>query len=90
MIQIPESYISGLERLVSCGGSISTSRVEDKNLRDIWGGIEAGMGVYRKLEKLGYVIIKDEEPDETGFTWTPIIEITESGRKALIGTKVPP
>jgi hypothetical protein len=63
------------------GGCMLTSRVPEKNERDIvFGNIEPGMGVYKKLEKKGLVVITEEEPMDDGFCFTNEIYLTEEGR----------
>lgn len=59
--------------------SVLITQISEKNERGHFGEIIPGIRVYRSLDKKGLVIITDEEPDETGFTWTPMIEITDEG-----------
>jgi hypothetical protein len=68
--------------LASHGGSVLATQVPEKNEKDMWGGVIAGMNVYKKLNKQGLVVITEEEPDEEGFTWTPMIELTDAGKAA--------
>lgn len=73
--------------LSSHGGSVLITAVPEKNDKDFWGEVVAGLNVYKKLDKQGLVIITEEEPDETGFTWTPMIELTDAGKLAISNFK---
>ena len=65
--------------------AVLVTRVPEKNERGDFGEIVPGIRVYRSLDRQGLVIITEEEPDEDGFEWTPMIEITDAGR-ALVET----
>lgn len=73
--------------LSSHGGSVLTTAVPEKNDKDMWGEVIAGLNVYKKLDKQGLVIVTEEEPDEDGFTWTPMIELTDAGKLAIRNIK---
>lgn len=73
--------------LSSHGGSVLTTAVPEKNDKDMWGEVIAGLNVYKKLDKQGLVIVTEEEPDEDGFTWTPMIELTDAGKLAILNIK---
>ena len=81
--RLSEAERRALELLCKNAGSILISRVPDKNGRSVFGEIESGMTVYRKLDQKGLVVITVEEPDETGFSYTPMIELTSEGQSAL-------
>ena len=65
---------SAIEVLKSNGGSLLTSKIPDKNERNVFGGTDPGMAVFKKLEKKGLVFFTEEESFETEpgiwFTWT--------------------
>lgn len=62
--------------------------IPEKNGRDVFGEVEAGISVYRRLDKRGLVIITEEEPLNLpgdpldGFTFTPEVYITDAGKAA--------
>lgn len=72
-------------------GALLTSKVPDKTERCHMGFIEPGLAVYRKLERKGLALITEEDPvtfeDEEGqpfdFTFTPQIELTDTGLAAI-------
>lgn len=80
-------------RMLHTKGSFLISQVPEKNERDIlFGGTMPGLGIFVKLEKKGLCYITEEEPDETGFTFTPMIELTDEGaafNKANFGQPSP-
>jgi hypothetical protein len=78
-----EGEKQALTFLSTHGGSVLISQVPDKNEKDFWGAVVAGINVYKKLDKQGLVVITEEEPDEEGFTWTPMIELTDAGKAAV-------
>jgi len=84
---LSEAKHNALALLVRSGGSVLTSSIPDKNEKDVFGNIEAGMKVYTKLEARGLVIVTEEEPfeleDGTEFQFTNEIYITDEGREAL-------
>lgn len=69
-------------KIVHKKGSILISQIPDKNEIDsVFKDIIPGMSVYKKLEKLGLLIITEEEPIEVldGFCFTPSVELTDAG-----------
>lgn len=73
-------------------GAFLISQVPEKNERDLFGGTVPGLGIFVKLEKKGLCYITEEEPDDTGFTFTPMIELTDEGvafNKATFGQSSP-
>lgn len=78
-----EGESQALMFLSSHGGSVLISAVPERNGKDMWGQVVAGLNVYKKLDKQGLVIITEEEPDEEGFEWTPMIELTDAGKAAV-------
>lgn len=77
-----EAESNALRFLAAHGGSVLISAIPDKNEKDVFGGIVPGIRVYQKLEKQGLLIITEEEPEEDGFQWTPMVELTDSGKLA--------
>lgn len=59
--------------------AVLVTQVPEKNDRGHFGDIIPGIRVYKALDKKGLVLITEEEPDEDGFEWTPMIEITDAG-----------
>jgi hypothetical protein len=87
-VALSEAERNALEFLVrASGGSVLTSEIPDKNEKDVFGNIVAGMKVYQKLEDRGLVIITDEEPfeleDGEPFQFTNEVYITDDGRNIL-------
>lgn len=75
-----ETESSALKFLAENGGSVLITSIPDKTSRDlVFGNTIPGIRVYQKLEKLGLLYITEEEPDETGFTFTPMVELTDEG-----------
>jgi hypothetical protein len=81
--KLSEYEVLALELLTRKGGCMLVSGIPDKNERGLFGDSEAGMPVYRKLDKRGLVNLTVEEPEEDGFTFTPSAELTEAGAAAL-------
>lgn len=85
-VNLSEAERNALAFLIRNGGSVLTSSVPDKNEKDAFGNIEAGVKVYVKLEGRGLVIITEEDPitleDGTEFTYTNEFYITDEGRAA--------
>ena len=80
MLKLSESEEAALDFLKQKGGSVLVTQVPDKTTRDFMGQIEAGMNIYKKLERKGYVIITQEEPMEDGFFFTNMIELQKDPR----------
>ena len=81
---LSSTEIAALEFLRYEGGSVLITRIPDKNEKDpVFRTMIPGLRVYQKLDKAGLVIITEEEPDETGFCWTPMVELTDAGKAAL-------
>lgn len=59
--------------------AVLITQIPDKNEKGLFGDITPGIRVYQSLDKKGLVIITDEDEDESGFTWTPMVEITDAG-----------
>ena len=74
MTCLSETEHAALDFLKSHGGSVLVTQVPDKTTKDFM-GIVAGIAIYRKLERKGYVIITEEEPMEDGFVFTNMIEL---------------
>ena len=55
-------------------GQCLLQKIPDKNERNVFGDIDPGIGVFKKLEKKGLVFFTEEEPFEIRpgiwFTWT--------------------
>jgi hypothetical protein len=81
--KLSEFEVLALEFLSRHGGCILTSKIPDRNDKGFLGDAEAGMPVYKKLEKRGFVVLTVEDPDEDGFTFTPMAELTPTGAGAL-------
>ncbi len=64
-------------------GSFLISQVPEKTIKGDFGERIPGLTTYRRLDKMGLVIITEEEEDEEGFSFTPQIDLTEAGEKAL-------
>lgn len=64
------------------GGSVLVTQVHDVSGKDVFGAIIPGLRIYSTLEKKGLLYITVEEPDAEGFTFTPMIELTQSGLEA--------
>lgn len=80
MVKLSEAEEAALDFLKQHGGSVLTSKVPDTTTRDFMGQVEAGMNIYKKLERKGYVIITEEEPMEDGFVFTNSIELERDPR----------
>lgn len=87
---LSENERCALELLVHAGGSVLTTSVPDKNSRDVvFDTAIPGHGVYRKLEKRGFVFYSVEDPIDLpgdpidGFVFTNEIYITDEGRDVL-------
>jgi hypothetical protein len=72
---LSEAEQIALDTLKSKGGSILVSQIPDTNEKDEFSMVIPGMGVYRKLEKRGLVVICEPLVDEDGFEWTPSVEL---------------
>ena len=81
--KLSEFEVLALELLSQRGGCILTSRIPERNEKSFLGTGEAGMPVYKKLEKRGFVNLTQEDPDDDGFAFTPMAELTEAGATAL-------
>ena len=76
LMKLSEAEQTAIDLLRSSGGSILISRIPDTNQNDE-GFIVPGMGVYRKLEKKGLVVICEPIVEEDGFEWTPAVELID-------------
>jgi len=74
-VNLTEAEQTAMAILRTNHGSIMQTRVPDRTEKDALGMIEPGMGVYRKLEKKGLVVICEPLVDDDGFEWTPAIEL---------------
>jgi hypothetical protein len=86
-VKLSEAEHNALSLLVRSGGSILTSAIPDKNEKDVFDNVEAGIKVYVKLETRGLVVVTEEEPfeleDGTEFQFTNEVYITDEGRHAI-------
>jgi hypothetical protein len=73
-MNLSESEQNALDWLRQEGGEMLTSKIEEKNYRDVFGCTVPGMGVFKKLEKKGLVYFTEEDPiigeDGSEFTFT--------------------
>ena len=73
-MNLSEAEGNAIAFLKSKGGSMLTSEIPEKNERNVFGGTDAGMAVYKKLEKKGLIFFTEEESFELEsgllFTWT--------------------
>lgn len=73
-MKLSEAELNALEWLKGEGGSLLTSKIEDRNEKDVFGRIHPGIGVFRKLERKGLVYFTEELPvvldDGLEFTFT--------------------
>lgn len=73
-MNLSEAEHNAIEFLKSNGGSMLTSKIPEKNERNVFGGVDAGMAIYKKLEKKGLIWFTEEEPFElepgVWFTFT--------------------
>jgi len=90
IVKLTANEWEALSNLKKHGGSVLTTSVPDKNEKDsIFGTVEPGTPVYKKLEKKGLVVFTEEDPvdDPTdpldGFVFTNEIYITEEGLRLL-------
>jgi hypothetical protein len=74
-MKLSEAEQTALDTLKVKGGSILTSEIPDTNQKDGYGFSIPGMGVYRKLEIKGLVVICEPLVDDDGFEWTPAVEL---------------
>lgn len=88
---LTENELHALELLIEAGGSLLTTSLPEKNVRDVvFGTVEPGHTVYRKLEKMGLVFYTVEDPVEMpgdpldGFTFTNEVYISDEGRDAAL------
>lgn len=86
-MKLSDAEHAALTLLVSEGGCVLTSAIPDKNDEDVLGNVLPGMRVYVKLDKLGLVMITEEDPIDLGdgeeFTFTNEVYITDEGKAAL-------
>lgn len=89
IVKLTEAEESALSYLKANGGGVLTTSVPDKNERNVFGDIEAGLATYKKLERKGLVFFTIEDPVDDpggpldGFVFTNEIYITEEGEAAL-------
>jgi hypothetical protein len=72
--------------LVFAAKSPLATEIEDVSRKDCWGTVIPGMRTYKKLEKLGLLYFTEEDPEDE-FDWTPMVELTDAGKRALEGNK---
>jgi len=81
---ISEAETTALRR---ANDSILISKIPGRNEKGVFGDIEPGLTVYRKLESRGLVFLTEEDSIELEngekFEFTPTYEITDEGRKLL-------
>lgn len=63
-MKLSEAEQEALDWLKAEGGSMLISNIPDKNEKTVFGGIEPGMAVFKKLEKKGLIFFTEEEPFE--------------------------
>jgi hypothetical protein len=85
MAKVTEAEYEALKFLVDNSGAVLITAIGDKNETDVFGDVIPGMRVYKRLAKSGHVLFTEEEPIDLGdgemFEFTPMVELTESGRK---------
>lgn len=79
MKKLSTAETSALRILSDHGNAMLISSVPDKNYTDEFGGVIPGVGIYKKLDRKGLVLITEEEADSEGFVFTPQIELLEPG-----------
>jgi hypothetical protein len=94
-VKLSEADGTALAILLASGGSLLVSAIPDKAERDVIGALLPGMATYRKLERLGFVVLTEEPEfelfDGETFRFTETAELTENGREFLrIGRSPPP
>lgn len=81
--KLTENQKKALNNLLNRDGVFITA-VPEKNEKDEFGDTMPGLSVYKALDKMGLVIITEEEPihfdDGEEFNFTPTIYLTEEGR----------
>jgi hypothetical protein len=58
----------------------------EKAQQDVFGYIVPGIRTYEQLDKLGFLIITEEDPidiDGEPFTFTPMVELTDKGQEEI-------
>jgi hypothetical protein len=58
----------------------------EKSSQDVFGDTVPGIRTYEQLDKLGFLIITEEDPidiDGEPFTFTPMVELTDTGREEI-------
>jgi hypothetical protein len=90
LVKLTANEIEALRNLQQQGGGVLTTSVPDKNDKDpVFGTVEPGIPVYRKLERKGLVFFTEEEPIDDpdgpldGFVFTNEIYITDEGLAVL-------
>lgn len=73
---------NALRFLAYHGGSVLVTQVPEKTERGAFGESVPGLPVYKKLARQDLVLITEEEINEDGFTYTPMIELTDTGKLA--------
>jgi hypothetical protein len=89
--KLSEAEHNGLAMLIQNGGSILVSRISETNSKGLYGEIEPGMPVFRRMAKKGWCFETEEDPTEMKdgdgntfiFEFTPSIEITPEGEEAF-------
>lgn len=83
--ELSEAEYEALAYLVANSGAVLITAIGDKNETGLFGELVPGMRVYKRLAKAGHVLFTEEEPIDLGdgemFDFTPMVEITDSGRK---------
>lgn len=89
-----ERKLSGTEYValqIADKGMQSVDDIPEKVGKDVWGEPVPGMRTYVKLEKMGLLVLTEEEPvtlqkegeEPFEFTFTAFVEITDEGRQAM-------
>lgn len=81
---LSEMEIAALGFLVNRGGSVLVTAIPDKTEPGLFGEKMPGMPVFKKLDKRGLVVLTEEEPMEDGFQFTPMAELTDTGKAAWL------
>ncbi len=81
-MKLTRAEIAALEMIER--GSILTTAICDKtNTHHVFGNVNPGIGVFKKLEKKGLLFFTEEDPMPDGFVFTNEVYITDQGLQAL-------
>ena len=82
-----ESEYEALKFLADNCGSVLITDIGNKTETDVFGFKIPGIRIYKKLAKAGHVLFTEEESIDIGdgepFDFTPMVEITDTGRQLL-------